>query len=47
MVKTKYDRHCVGRHYAIFERAKFNRRSQEEGESVDSGDLKERPSEAI
>ena len=36
MVKTRVDRHSVVRYYDIFERAKFNRRSQEEGESVDS-----------
>ena len=36
MVKTRFDRHYVVRYYDIFERANFNRRSQEEGESVDS-----------
>ena len=36
VVKTKFDAHFVVRRNAIFERAKFNRRSQEEGESVDS-----------
>ena len=36
VVKTKFDGHFVVRRNAIFERAKFNRRSQEECESVDS-----------
>ena len=36
VVKTKFDAHFGFRRNAIFERAKFNRRSQEEGESVDS-----------
>ena len=36
MVKTRFDRHSAVRYYAIFERTKFNRRWQEEGESVDS-----------
>ena len=35
-VKTKFDEHFVVRRNTIFERAKFNRRSQEEGENVDS-----------
>ena len=35
MVKTKFDGHIVVRRNAIFERSKFSRRSQEEGESVD------------
>ena len=35
-VKTKFDEHFVVRRNAIFERAKFNRRCQEEGENVDS-----------
>ena len=36
VVKTKFDGHFVVRRNAIFERAKFSRRSQEEGESGDS-----------
>ena len=36
VVKTKFDGHFIVRRNAIFERAKFNRRSQEEGETVDS-----------
>ena len=36
VVKTKFDGYFVVRRNAIFERAKFNRRSQEEDESVDS-----------
>ena len=36
MVKTKFDGHFVVRRNVIFERAKFNRRSQEEGERVDT-----------
>ena len=36
VVKTKFDGHFVVRRNAIFERAKFSRRSQEECESVDS-----------
>ena len=35
-VKTKFDNHFVVRRNVIFERAKFNRRSQEEGETVDN-----------
>ena len=35
-VKTKFDEHFVVRRNVIFERAKFNRRRQEEGETVDS-----------
>ena len=35
-VKTKFDEHFVVRRNTIFERAKFNRRCQEEGENVDS-----------
>ena len=35
-VKTKFDEHFVVRRNTIFERAKFNRRCQEEGEHVDS-----------
>ena len=33
MAKTRFDRHFVVRYYAIFGRAVFNRRSQEEGET--------------
>ena len=36
VVKTKFDGHFVVRRNAIFERAKFNRCSQEEGESVNN-----------
>ena len=36
VVKPKFDGHFVVRRNAIFERAKSNKRSQEEGESVDS-----------
>ena len=36
VVKSKFDEHFVVRRKAILERAKFNRRSQEEGEMVDS-----------
>ena len=36
VVKTTYDGHFVVRRNAMFERAKFNRGSQEEGESMDS-----------
>ena len=35
-VKTKFDEHFVVRRNTIFEREKFNRRCQEEGENVDS-----------
>ena len=35
-VNTKFDEHFVVRRNTIFERAKFNRRYQEEGENVDS-----------
>ena len=35
-VKTKFDEHFVVRRNIIFEREKFNRRCQEEGENVDS-----------
>ena len=35
-VKTKFVGHFVVRRKAIFEQDKFNRRLQEEGESVDS-----------
>ena len=35
-VKTKFDSHFVQRRNVIFERARFNRRSQEEGEPVES-----------
>ena len=35
-VKTKFDEHFVVRHNVIFERAKFNQRRQEEGETVDT-----------
>jgi hypothetical protein len=35
-VKAKFDSHFVQRRNVIFERAKFNRRKQEEGESVDA-----------
>ena len=34
-VKTKFDEHFVIRRNVIFERAKFNRRRQEDGETVD------------
>lgn len=34
-VKTKFDEHFVVRRNVIFERAKFNRRRQEVGETVD------------
>ena len=36
IVKAKFDNHFVHRRNVIFERARFNRRRQEEGESVDS-----------
>ena len=35
-VKTKFDEHFVVRRNVIFERAKFNRRRQEDGEIVDT-----------
>ena len=35
-VKTKFDEHFVVRRNVIFERAKFNRRHQEDGETVDT-----------
>jgi len=35
-VKTKFDEHFVVRRNIIFERAKFNQRCQEEGETVDT-----------
>ena len=35
-VVEKFESYFVKRHNVIFERAKFNRRSQQEGESVDS-----------
>ncbi len=35
-VKTKFEQHFVKRRNTIFERAKFNRRKQEDGESVDA-----------
>ena len=35
-VKTKFDEHFVVRRNIIFERAKFNRRRQEDGETVDT-----------
>ena len=35
-VKTKFDSHFVQRRNVIFERARFNRRKQEEGEPVES-----------
>ena len=36
VVKTKFDGHFIVRPKGIFERAKFNGRWQEKGESVDS-----------
>ena len=36
VVKDKFENHFVKRRNIIFERAKFNTRKQEEGESVDS-----------
>ena len=35
-IKSKFNEHFVVRRNTIFERAKFNRRSQQEGENVDS-----------
>jgi len=35
-VKAKFDRHFVKKHNVIYERARFNMRKQEEGETVDS-----------
>lgn len=35
-VKAAFEAHCVGKHNVIYERAKFNMRHQEEGESVES-----------
>ena len=35
-VKTKFEAHFIKRRNPIFERAKFNQRRQEEGESADS-----------
>ena len=35
-VKEKFDNHFIIRRNIIFERAKFNKRKQEDGESVDS-----------
>lgn len=36
MVKVKLDTHFIKRRNVIYERAKFNNRSQEQGEPVDS-----------
>ena len=36
VVKDKFDQHFVKKHNVIFERVKFNRRVQREGETVDS-----------
>ena len=36
VVKGKFDSHFIKRRNVIFERAKFNMRRQEDGESVDS-----------
>ena len=36
IVKARFDSHFVAKRNVIFERAKFNRRKQEDGESVDS-----------
>ena len=36
VVKDKFDKHFVKRRNVIYERAKFNRRKQESGESVDT-----------
>ena len=35
-VKTRFDEHFVVRRNTIFERARFNRRRQEDGETVDT-----------
>ena len=35
-VKTKFDEHFVVRQNVIFQRAKFNRRRQEDGKTVDT-----------
>lgn len=35
-VKKAFDRHFVGMHNAIYERAKFNKRCQEVGESAEN-----------
>ena len=35
-VKTRFERHFVKRRNIIFERAKFNSRKQEQGETVDA-----------
>ena len=35
-VKTKFDEHLVVRQNVIFQRAKFNRRRQEDGKTVDT-----------
>ena len=36
VVKERFDQHFVKKRNVIFERARFNKRKQEEGESVDS-----------
>ena len=36
VVKEKFDRHFIQRRNVIFERARFNRRKQEEGESAET-----------
>ena len=36
VVKEKFDRHFIQRHNVIFERTRFNRRKQEEGESAET-----------
>lgn len=34
--KTAFTRHCVSKRNVIFERARFNRRNQEAGESIEA-----------
>lgn len=36
LVKQAFEKHCVGKHNVIYERAKFNMRRQELGESVEA-----------
>lgn len=36
VVKARFDKHFVKKHNVIYERARFNRRKQEEGETVDA-----------
>ena len=35
-VKAAFEKHCVGKHNVIFERAQFNMRNQQDGESAEA-----------